>query len=137
MIVIFWEITPCGSYKNRPWRWRRYDPPKRWFLQEPHGVISQKMTIIKIHPDRSGCQKLSVVKICIPCNPIKCLHSYGEVLFKNRTNLKLSPCNYINLVEAMLRSAFLKHITWITKRNTANNQRITSYKIVFINYTTT
>jgi hypothetical protein len=33
---------------------------------------------------------------------------------------------YINLVEATLRSAFLKH------KNTANNQWITSYKIVFI-----
>jgi hypothetical protein len=30
MIIIFWEMTPCGSYKN----------------QEPHGVISQKMIII-------------------------------------------------------------------------------------------
>jgi hypothetical protein len=29
-------------------RWRRYDPPKRRFLKEPHGVISQKMIIIII-----------------------------------------------------------------------------------------
>jgi hypothetical protein len=26
-----------------PWWWRRYVPPKRRFLQEPHGVTSQKM----------------------------------------------------------------------------------------------
>jgi hypothetical protein len=25
-----------------PWWWRRYVPPKRLFLQEPHGVTSQK-----------------------------------------------------------------------------------------------
>jgi hypothetical protein len=24
------------------WWWRRYIPPKRWFLQEPHGVTTQK-----------------------------------------------------------------------------------------------
>jgi hypothetical protein len=26
---IFWDVTPCGSCKS-------------WFLQEPHGVTSQK-----------------------------------------------------------------------------------------------
>jgi hypothetical protein len=31
MIIIFWEMTPCGSYKNRR-----------------HGVISQKMIIIRL-----------------------------------------------------------------------------------------
>jgi hypothetical protein len=29
-IGVFWDVMPCGSCK------------KRWFLQEPHGVISQK-----------------------------------------------------------------------------------------------
>jgi hypothetical protein len=26
-----------------PWWWRRYVPPKHGFLQEPHGITSQKM----------------------------------------------------------------------------------------------
>jgi hypothetical protein len=25
-----------------PWWWRWYFPPKCWFLQEPHGVTSQR-----------------------------------------------------------------------------------------------
>jgi hypothetical protein len=37
MIIIFWEMTPCGSYKNLV---------LIRFLKEPHGVISQKMIII-------------------------------------------------------------------------------------------
>jgi hypothetical protein len=69
MIIIFWEMTPCGSYKNR-----RFGGSYRLHLQgerdeqvqnetvsscidgdsgnttpsvvEPHGVISQKMIII-------------------------------------------------------------------------------------------
>jgi hypothetical protein len=92
---VFWDVTPCGSCKNRrfggtyrfhhqgdknqrtrnlavtrnearceeissqrvslrltakflvlrflsPWWWKRYVPPKRRFLQDPHGVTSQK-----------------------------------------------------------------------------------------------
>jgi hypothetical protein len=69
--AIFWDVAPCGSYKNRhlmgTYRlhrqndtnrrarnnvssneqtrhtsWsRRYVPPKHRFLQEPHGVTSQ------------------------------------------------------------------------------------------------
>jgi hypothetical protein len=30
-----------------PWRWRRYVPPKRRFLLEPHGVTSQKTQFFK------------------------------------------------------------------------------------------
>jgi hypothetical protein len=28
-----------------PWWWRRYVPPKRQFLQEPHGITSQKTAL--------------------------------------------------------------------------------------------
>jgi hypothetical protein len=47
-----WDITPCshaGSFARhmfRPWRWRRYVPPKhRLTLNGLHGVISQKMLL--------------------------------------------------------------------------------------------
>jgi hypothetical protein len=54
---VFWVVTPCGSCKNHrfggTWRLlhqgdknrctrRRQFPPKRRFLQEPHGVTTQK-----------------------------------------------------------------------------------------------
>jgi hypothetical protein len=62
---VFWDVTLYGSSKNLVflrsvrrllvtanvvpsspilviWWWRRYVPPKRQFLQEPHGVTSQK-----------------------------------------------------------------------------------------------
>jgi hypothetical protein len=32
---IFWDVTMCGSCKN-------------WFLQEPHGVTSQKMPFFMV-----------------------------------------------------------------------------------------
>jgi hypothetical protein len=44
MIIIFWEMTPCGSYKNR-----RFGGSSRLHLQGARvraGVISQKMIII-------------------------------------------------------------------------------------------
>jgi hypothetical protein len=75
-ISIFWDITPCsplranrrfgGTYRQcllgtcfhagflltsffRPWRWRRYVPPKRRLtLIGPHGVISQKMVLFTL-----------------------------------------------------------------------------------------
>jgi hypothetical protein len=31
-----------------PWRWRRYELPKRWFLHELHGVTSQTMSCIRV-----------------------------------------------------------------------------------------
>jgi hypothetical protein len=37
----------CVFFVHRflsPWWWRRYVPPERRFLQEPHGVTSQKTT---------------------------------------------------------------------------------------------
>jgi hypothetical protein len=49
---VFWNVTPCGSCKNRrleeriasiiSWWWRWYVPPKRRFLQDPHVVTSLK-----------------------------------------------------------------------------------------------
>jgi hypothetical protein len=71
---VFWDVTPCGSCKSRrfggtwrllhqgdslllvfflvhrflsPWWRRRQVPPKRRFLQEPHGVPSQKTPLFK------------------------------------------------------------------------------------------
>jgi hypothetical protein len=68
--IIFWDVTPCsllscnrcfgGTYRLhlqveeniswyyflRPWRWRRYVPPKRLLqLNRLHGVTSQKMIL--------------------------------------------------------------------------------------------
>jgi hypothetical protein len=53
--TIFWDITPCLSTASRwllarlilrPWRWRRYVPPKRRLtFNGLHGVISQKMVL--------------------------------------------------------------------------------------------
>jgi hypothetical protein len=39
---VFWVVTPCGSCKNL-----RQVPPKRRFLQEPHGVTTQKTPFFK------------------------------------------------------------------------------------------
>jgi hypothetical protein len=64
--IIFWDVTQCSlfSYNRRfgasyrltcrfllklflrPWRWRRYVPPKRWLQHKTlHGVTSQKMIL--------------------------------------------------------------------------------------------
>jgi hypothetical protein len=48
--TIFWDITPCsplnGQLIFRPWRWRRYVPPKRRLtLNGLHGVISEKIVL--------------------------------------------------------------------------------------------
>jgi hypothetical protein len=54
--TILWDITPpaCHPLSRwflaqlifRPWRWRRYVPPKRRLtLNRLHGVISQKMVL--------------------------------------------------------------------------------------------
>jgi hypothetical protein len=54
--IIFWDMTPCSlppvyllvlaKLFLRPWRWRRYVPPKlRLQLNRLHGVISQKMIL--------------------------------------------------------------------------------------------
>jgi hypothetical protein len=51
--AIFWDVTPCGSCKNRRiggvyhfhhhfHKNRRYFPPIRRLSQEPHGVTFQK-----------------------------------------------------------------------------------------------
>jgi hypothetical protein len=43
---VFWDVTPCGSCKNRrfggTWRLLHHGDKKSRFLQEPHGVTSQK-----------------------------------------------------------------------------------------------
>jgi hypothetical protein len=60
---VFWVVTPCGSCKNRRFggtkigelgttqaatrRRRRQVPQKRRFLQEPHGVTTQKTPFFK------------------------------------------------------------------------------------------
>jgi hypothetical protein len=38
--AVFWDVMLCGSCKNRV-------PPKRRFLQEPHGVIFQKTEFLR------------------------------------------------------------------------------------------
>jgi hypothetical protein len=68
--AVFWDVVLYGSCKNRcfggtyhlhhkgnknclacrflsSWWWKRYIPPKRRFLQEPHCVTSQKTTFFK------------------------------------------------------------------------------------------
>jgi hypothetical protein len=43
--AVFWDLTLTSFLARRflsPWWWRRYIPPKRRFLQEPHNVTSQK-----------------------------------------------------------------------------------------------
>jgi hypothetical protein len=45
---VFWDVTPCDSCKNR-----RQVPPKRRFLQEPHGVTTQKTSFFMIAENRS------------------------------------------------------------------------------------
>jgi hypothetical protein len=52
---VFWDVTPCGSCKNRSLggTWRQ-GPPKRRFLQEPHGVTSQKIPFFKSKFDSGG-----------------------------------------------------------------------------------
>jgi hypothetical protein len=57
-----------------------------------------------------------------------------EYIYKVTIIIKKVQKIYIHKVT---RSSSLKHITWITKSNAANNQWITSYKTVFINYMTT
>jgi hypothetical protein len=52
---VFWDVTPCDSCKNRrfegtflsSWWRRRQVPPKRRFLQEPHGVTSQNTPLFR------------------------------------------------------------------------------------------
>jgi hypothetical protein len=47
---VFWVVRPCGSCTNRflsPWWRRRQVPPKHRFLQEPHGVTTQKTPFLE------------------------------------------------------------------------------------------
>jgi hypothetical protein len=39
-------LTFIGSWFFHPWFWRRYVPPKRPLLQEPHSVTSQKAAFL-------------------------------------------------------------------------------------------
>jgi hypothetical protein len=96
---VFWEVTLCGSCKNRPFggtqrlhnqgdknRWtknklalflvhrflslwwrRRYVPPKRRFLQEPHGLTSQNTTFFIVTAVKTS--NLTYMKQYLqPCN---------------------------------------------------------------------
>jgi hypothetical protein len=38
-----WYMFVSCSVNCRPWRWRWYVPPKRWFTYRLHGAISQTM----------------------------------------------------------------------------------------------
>jgi hypothetical protein len=40
-LLVTASVVPSSQFLS-PWWWRRYVPPKRRFLQEPHGVTSQK-----------------------------------------------------------------------------------------------
>jgi hypothetical protein len=60
--TILWDIAPCSPCSHCachllsrwflaqlifwPWRWRTYDPPKRWLTSNGlHGVITQKVVL--------------------------------------------------------------------------------------------
>jgi hypothetical protein len=111
--AVSWDITQCGSCKNRRfgglsssiirvariseigttlavnwqpmhrlrltlflvhwfsshWWWRRYIPPKRRFLQEPHGVTSQKtvffvVTVVKTSNLTWHVFRLEEITVC-------------------------------------------------------------------------
>jgi hypothetical protein len=49
-----------------PWWRRRYVPPKRWFLQEPHGITSQKTTFFIV-----TAVKTSYLTYCLPMYAVR------------------------------------------------------------------
>jgi hypothetical protein len=52
---VFWVVTQCGSCNKRRFggTWRLLHQgnknPKRWFLQEPHGVTTQKTPFFAVY----------------------------------------------------------------------------------------
>jgi hypothetical protein len=65
---VFWVVTPCGSSKNRRFggTWRLLHqgdkvPPKRRFLQEPHGVTTQKTPFFTDIPGRFQSKILCMI----------------------------------------------------------------------------
>jgi hypothetical protein len=48
-LEIIWELAfILASWLFPAWWWSRYVPPKRRFLQEPHGVTSQETTLFMV-----------------------------------------------------------------------------------------
>jgi hypothetical protein len=70
----FWDVTLCGSCKNRSFgKTRRQVPPKRRFLQEPHGVTTQKtpffiMILVTLIMEEICSSKMSVLARATWCN---------------------------------------------------------------------
>jgi hypothetical protein len=55
-----------------PWGWRRYVPPKRRLLQEPHSVTSQKMAFFVVKKTRTNSVAFSpqanyINRVTTPC----------------------------------------------------------------------
>jgi hypothetical protein len=100
--TITWDITPCSSFESqpkfrrniaspssgqkicqlisRPWRWRRYVPPKRRFaLNGLHGVISQKIVVFT---NKNRLISLIIeMKTPLPvCAPLMRMEKFGQVL---------------------------------------------------------
>jgi hypothetical protein len=105
-----------------PWLWRRYVPPKHPFLQEPHGVTSQKTPFFKV-----TTVKTSVLTIDLFClmrhGPLRKLHSsisfdvtcmfVAAVSLPNRCLLKTA----VNMQTRRLAEGFMKcaiEMDWVT-----------------------
>jgi hypothetical protein len=68
--TVFWDVSSCGSCRN--WHFGRtyclhfqvetiiewHVPPKRWFLQEPHGDTPQKMAFFIVTAVKTSYLKL-------------------------------------------------------------------------------
>jgi hypothetical protein len=83
--IVSWYVTPCGSCKNRhfggryrhhqgekkltfPARWffshgwwRRYVLPKRQFLQELHGITSQKIAFFRMYRVQNSVRRPAIL----------------------------------------------------------------------------
>jgi hypothetical protein len=90
MFLVLWQLSP--------WRWRRYAPPKRRFLQEPRGDTSQKTTFFM----PTDCHRTSLAIFYIaelfksfavrpsrPCNT----EVFTAVTMENAVFCAVSPCD--------------------------------------------
>jgi hypothetical protein len=79
--IIFWDMMPCSPLSEqaggwfaelilRPWRWRRYVPPKRRVqLNGLHGVISQKMILSSVLVQNVRNAAVATRRFWCWCNP--------------------------------------------------------------------
>jgi hypothetical protein len=99
---VFWDITPCGSCKNR-----------HRFVQEPHGVTSQKASFFivtavktsnlnKIFSDFTQCEICVVVRLLLSCQQanVAFKNAFVNCVCSTRMQMRFAEFNALRLARA-------------------------------------